>query len=158
MKILAFSDSHNDINGMIYPLQKETPDVVMHLGDNVDDAIRLEKMFPDICFYMVKGNCDFINMESEKIITLDNTSFLITHGHKYSVKSTYERIIKKGKEKEADVILFGHTHIAFCEKQNNIWVINPGSSSALQTRDRNPSYCRLVIDDDAKLLCDIITR
>ncbi len=157
MKILTFSDSHHDISGIQYPIQSEEPDIVLHLGDNSDDALRLEKMFPDITFHIVKGNCDFTNIESEKNITIENKMFYLTHGHKYSVKSTYDRIIKKGIEKEADVILFGHTHIAFCQKQNGIWVVNPGSSSRIQTRDRAPSYCRITIEE-GNLDCEIITR
>ncbi len=157
MKILAFSDSHHDVSGVIYPIQSENPDFVIHLGDNIDDIKQVEKMFPNVVFHSVKGNCDFSSIESEKTIAIGGKNFFITHGHKYSVKSTYNRVIQKGGEMNADIVMFGHTHIAFCQLQNNTWIVNPGSSSITQTRDRKPSYCRITLDEN-EIDCEIITR
>jgi putative phosphoesterase len=157
MKILAFSDSHHDISGLQYPIQSESPDIVIHLGDNVDDALRAQKMFPDIIFHVVKGNCDFNSIDSEKTLELTNYNFFITHGHKYSVKSTFKRVVAKGIDQKADIILFGHTHKAYIQKQNGVWIINPGSSSSLQTRDLTPSYSKIEISEE-DLRCSIITR
>ena len=66
MKITVFSDSHHDLNSMIYVLQEDVPDMVIHLGDNFGDARTLKNMFPEIAFECVSGNCDFESVDSEK--------------------------------------------------------------------------------------------
>lgn len=157
MKILVFSDSHHDITGLQYPIQSESPDVVIHLGDNSEDAFRAEKMFPDTEFHVVKGNCDFDHIELEKLLKIKEYNFFITHGHRYNVKSTSKKVIKKGIDQKADIILFGHTHKAYIQNHNGVWVINPGSSSRLQTRDLCPSYSKIEISQE-DLQCCIVTR
>ena len=31
------------------------------------------------------------------------------------------------REAQAELLLFGHTHIPFCEELEGLWVLNPGS-------------------------------
>ena len=42
MKILIFSDSHGYNVSMACAVEREAPDMVLHLGDHTDDAHELE--------------------------------------------------------------------------------------------------------------------
>lgn len=39
MKIVIFSDSHHDIGSMVKVVDSLKPDMIIHLGDNITDAV-----------------------------------------------------------------------------------------------------------------------
>lgn len=127
MKILVFSDSHEDIEPMIDVVRAMSPDMIIHLGDHVSDAIELERYFMNIPFEYVSGNCDINNVvPSSKILKLKNKIILISHGDEYGVRSGTSGIVKEGKKQGADIILFGHTHQPVVKNKHGIILMNPG--------------------------------
>ena len=126
-RILVFSDSHGYLDHMRAVLSKETPDMVIHLGDCVNDVYEMRKEFPDIPFEFVKGNCDLAQEPVEKILLIEEKKVMICHGHMYHVKSGYLNIEYSAKEKQVDAVLFGHTHQAFYNNHNGVVMLNPGS-------------------------------
>lgn len=135
MRILVFSDTHNNIDNCIATIENiKELDMILHAGDHVSDAKDLMFLYPDIDIRYVKGNCDFSNAPSELIIEAENKKIFLTHGHLYNVKSEsdYFTLISKGKELNCDIIVFGHTHIPFCKKTDNITILNPGSAKNTQ--------------------------
>ena len=157
MDILVFSDSHHDTNSMTYVIGEENPDMVLHLGDNVRDALLLKGIFPEIKFEFVSGNCDFEDVADKKIIEIENIRFFMTHGHEYHVKSDISNVVKKGLDEKADIILFGHTHRAYMQKESEAWVINPGSISKIYKMDKHASYAKITIEN-GEADCRIVER
>lgn len=132
MKILLFSDSHGFANNIIKAVSKNKDvDLIIHLGDFVRDVENISSSIEGIRIEMVSGNNDWnFKFPTEKIIEIEGKKLFLTHGHKYNVKSNYQKLINKGKEMKVDAIFFGHTHIAeeiYCD---NIMVLNPGSVGA----------------------------
>lgn len=96
VKLLVVSDTHGYYTRIIRAYkQAEHIDYVIHLGDYISDAVKAEKELDKQIDY-VKGNCDFSDGKSEKILTLANKKIFITHGHLYHVKYGYDYIIEKG--------------------------------------------------------------
>jgi len=132
--LLAFSDTHGDISSAekivkLYPQAAK----ILHLGDFVSDSIILKKLFPDKDVLAVNGNCDgFVHRETipdERILDIEGKKILMVHGHRFGVKSELERLAKYAKQKEADLVLFGHTHIPVDVEKLGIHLLNPGSPS-----------------------------
>ncbi len=130
MKALVFSDSHGKTDCIIEIMNKSVFDMIIHLGDNSEDVLILEN-HTNKPIYKVKGNCDYydINTLEEKIITIAGKKVFLTHGHRYNVKNNYNQIYYRGKELGVDLVLFGHTHVTFLEKDEDIILFNPGSIS-----------------------------
>ena len=130
MKFVVISDTHGFINNAVKFIEKEKPDYVIHLGDTVADCEDLENIFPRQKFIFVKGNNDFWTKSSlfpdERIFTLCNKKFLVCHGHKYHVKSGLFALKKKALDENADIVLYGHTHVKFIET-GDMLIMNPGS-------------------------------
>lgn len=149
MKILVISDTHGDTRKAEEAIRKNREaDLVIHLGDYIRDAEKLSGMFPDIPFEYIYGNCDFMTNGSsaEKILEVGGKRVFITHGHRYSVKWGYERLFRKAEELQADILLFGHTHIPdMVEKEGRI-ILNPGSPSEPRAESRE-SYAVIEISD-----------
>ncbi len=145
-RILVFSDSHGYLDHIREILKKEKPDMIIHLGDCVRDVYELRKEFPEHTIEYVKGNCDIVQEPEEKLLLIEGKKVLICHGHTYQVKSGYLNIEYGAKEKQADAVLFGHTHQAFYNHHNGLVMLNPGSIgfSVLSPA----SYGWLVIDED----------
>lgn len=135
MKILVFSDSHGKGKYIEKALEIHggVCDLAIFLGDGVSDIEYIKEKYPKITFYIVKGNCDLFKGDypTTSVLDLDGIRVLITHGHLYSAKSGYERLVYSALEKETDAIFFGHTHMPTDEivdvGEKRIHLFNPGS-------------------------------
>lgn len=150
MKILVFSDSHGTTAVMIDAIETHAPDLVLHLGDVLRDAEKLGQYYPKLAMVTVSGNCDgFTTDPLFKCITVNGCRILLSHGHIWHVKNSYASAFYAGRKAEADVLLFGHTHIPYCSKQEEMWVMNPGAASS--------SYGIIMLENgkiDCKLMSD----
>lgn len=130
MLIAIISDTHREyvsINKVIDIIKN--CDYIIHLGDNVEDAIYIKDSVKGEVIY-VKGNCDYIRaIPAEEVIDIEGLKIFATHGHKYGVKGSLDGLEYRAKELGADIALYGHTHIANIERKDNLWIINPGSTS-----------------------------
>src|SRR5699024_3823734 len=148
MKIFVVSDTHGRIKDFVNTAKSlERPDLIIHLGDYVEDALKIEEEM-GIDTIVVKGNCDIYStgFDEDKIINLNNKKILITHGHKYNVKMDISRLVYKGMEEEVDLILFGHNHFTQLEEKDSIIIMNHGSY--LLTRFyNNKTYSNIEIEE-----------
>lgn len=132
MKILVLSDSHNIIYELdkIIESLKNNVKAIIHLGDCSTDISKYPMKYPDIEFYKVNGNCDFNRSAPiEDLITIGEKKFFLTHGHYYNVKYSYDELTQACIEREADICLFGHTHLPTLFVKEDIYFMNPGSIS-----------------------------
>lgn len=131
MKILVVSDTHGAIPEHVVETMKMEGkiDAIIHCGDKYDDVLKLARMMDVSMYYRVAGNCDYDKKSAPTIINveLEGKSILITHGHLDHVKDGLTRLKEKAKENDVDIVLFGHTHIAYEAVEDNILYFNPGS-------------------------------
>ena len=128
MKLLIFSDSHGCLDHMVQATEQEQPNRIIHLGDHLKDAEALAALFPHIPMDMVPGNCDLCPTESlEKMLSFENVSLLICHGHTLRVKESYQIARYTGMERGANAVLFGHTHVPYLYESPELTLLNPGS-------------------------------
>ena len=128
MKILVMSDSHGSKNNMLNAIEHESPDWILHLGDNERDCSDIALMYPDIPLRNVRGNCDRFSpgLDIDEF-ELEGKRFLMTHGHLFGVKSGKAKIISAATDRGVDILLFGHTHVPFHSVVGDLTIINPGS-------------------------------
>lgn len=108
-------------------IQKQNVGIILFTGDYVRDGQYMAEKLK-LPVYSVAGNCDPSGAgEKEKVIELAGQKFFITHGHRYGVKRGLQSLFYKTLEVGAQVAVFGHTHIPFCQNIDGIWLINPGS-------------------------------
>ncbi|MDO8686142.1 MAG: metallophosphoesterase [Clostridiales bacterium] len=149
MKILVISDTHGDVDKAEKVIRKmKGLNLIIHLGDYFRDAQKLSSMFPEIPIEYIYGNSDFMieDVPAEKMLEYNGKRIFITHGHRYSVKWDYEKLYKKAEEMNADIILFGHTHVAEMVPKDGFLLLNPGSISDPRN-DSNESYAIIEIDE-----------
>ena len=162
MTLLVLSDSHGRPDRIDEAIRRVRPDGILFAGDGLRDLTRLE--IPEGCpLWAVSGNCDWLSSpliiggnvfqpETEELITVEGVRILLTHGHRYDVKSGPTRAIYRAMELEADVLVYGHTHIPVEYRvsphdppvesgvQKPLTVFNPGSLG-----DRDGSFGTVTI-------------
>ncbi len=146
LRALAVSDSHGDHRALKKMLdQFKDVAYIFHLGDYASDADYIAAN-SRAKILSVRGNCDFISDAPyyEEVVILGQR-IVLTHGHKLGAKYSFDRLFYYAKEHEAKAILFGHTHVSFCEYMDGIWLVNPGSVSESQSGP--PSAAMLLIGE-----------
>lgn len=148
MKILVFSDSHRSRGGMMDAIDREQPDLVIHLGDLAADAEELGYAYPQQAMISVPGNCDgWTTDPAIRLVTLEGHKVLLSHGHLWGVKQGCGAAIAAARKADADILLFGHTHVAHCAQADGLWIMNPGAAPA--------SYGVITLDA-ANISCSIL--
>ena len=133
MKALVLSDSHGDTEALSHIISSNIHAVghVIHLGDGCGDMALFSYRYPEVSFHVVSGNCDCAPAFPEKrIAEIGGKKILIAHGHRYGVKTSYDRICYAAQEAGADICLFGHTHVPVTFEYEGILFMNPGAVCA----------------------------
>ena len=151
MKILIVSDTHGRHRNLEEVLDREGPiDMLVHLGD-VEGGEDYICALADCETHIIAGNNDFFSeLDREKEINIGKYRVLLTHGHYYNVSLGVERLELEARERNLDIIMYGHTHRPFYEVHNGVIILNPGSLSYPRQEGRKPSYMVMEIDENGE--------
>lgn len=150
-KILVISDTHGDYRRTDALIEREKPfDMLIHCGDA---EIDLKALIPDpsLPVYAVKGNCDVLSPLPEVLtVKVGYYNLMITHGHRYHIRSSMDLLLEAARQNFADVVLFGHTHVPvnYRAQESGILVVNPGSLVYPKQVPREATYAVLTISED----------
>ena len=160
MTLLILSDSHGRPDRVEEALRRVKPDGLLFAGDGLRDLTCREIPCP---FWAVAGNCDWISSplivngslfepETEELAVIEGVRILLIHGHRYGVKGGPGQAIARAVQRDADVLVFGHTHTPLelhlspdsgrsdFSVAKPLTVFNPGSLG-----DRNASFGTLTV-------------
>jgi putative phosphoesterase len=165
MTLLILSDSHGRPDRIREAVDRVKPDGILFAGDGLRDLAACD--LPDSpmgCpLWAVAGNCDWLvsplvvggevlEPSDEELIVAEGIRILLIHGHRYGVKGGLGQAIARAVEREADVLVFGHTHLPVelhlspdaprtdFGVTKPLTVFNPGSLG-----DRNASFGTLTL-------------
>ncbi len=130
-KIVVVSDSHGNTPRLSGIIAFEQPfDILIHCGDGISDLFHVE-IPQGVVVVGVTGNIDVARgIDRERLATFeaDDSLFMVVHGDQYRVHHDYSWIEREWRIRNADVVLFGHTHSRF-HGQGNPILFNPGPAS-----------------------------
>ena len=149
MRIIVVSDTHRIEDEIIEAIgEMEKPDLILHLGDNVEDGENLGKIF-GVETHIVKGNCDLNpDYPNDRIVDIGAKKIFMTHGHRHGVKSGFMSLYYKGLEVGADIVLYGHTHVPINVKEKGLIIMNPGSPSLPRQEPRIKTFGLIEIEGE----------
>lgn len=153
MILAVFSDTHGCTAGMAAAARRVSPDVLVHLGDNIRDCAVLEREFPYLPLHALSGNCDFASREPDtEQFFAGPVQVFATHGHRYSVKYGLDSLLNAAHFAGAGLVLYGHTHIARVDYYGGMTVVNPGSSGL----GPKPTFALIEVSDDGRVAARIL--
>lgn len=158
MKILFISDVHGstkNLDKIENIIKKENFDKIVVLGDlyyqgptNNDYEFISSITVKDFLtkykdkLIALKGNCDsdvdikssdFPICQDLALISTDNIDIYLTHGNEYNINKNKKFIGKKG------VLIYGHEHIPYIKKENEMTYVCVGSVS-FPKQNNNATY------------------
>ncbi|AFS71103.1 metallophosphoesterase family protein [Exiguobacterium antarcticum] len=143
MKALIVSDSHGLDQELLTIFDRhQDVDLAFHCGDSqlTGDS---ESLYP---YRVVKGNCDYGNDFSDEVIEdLGSYRVLCLHGHRQDVKYSLDQLVHHADQKDAAIVLYGHSHVAKAEQRDGKLFINPGSIRMPRHRPEK-TYALLTLD------------
>lgn len=153
-KILVMSDNHFQEKELkkIVEKHKDECSYMIHCGDSqwsVSDS-RLSNMLA------VKGNNDFQKFPEELLVNIAGKNIYITHGHRQDVYfDDSENLVgtrylaHEAKKQNANIAIYGHTHVPEFHRDGDLYVLNPGSTNFPRNYGKRiKSYAILTIDGD----------
>lgn len=145
MKILLISDSHGHSDYINKLINSHSYNYVFFAGDGIRD---LSVNVYDPTFVYVKGNCDFYSYDDPitQTLFLDGVKILVTHGNDFYVKRGLENLHFFSKQKQYNLVCFGHTHTKGMYEKEGITYINSGAL-------KNGDYAEIEIKDE-KINCE----
>ena len=157
MKILVVSDTHSSLRNLLRAVDEEKPDKIFHLGDAQGKELEIEAI-TEVPVTVVRGNCDMdISLPSEVLEEVGNHKAFLTHGHYYGVGMDLmdlDRIIEAAKNKGADMVFFGHTHVPMLELgYRGMTIMNPGSLTSPRQKSKKYTYGILKILENGEVEC-----
>ncbi len=145
MKIVVVSDTHGNSVSLSKIINDESPfNFLFHCGDGIDDIERVN-IKPDIRVLGVSGNMDAYSSSrfaSHAVSDIDGRRFLILHGNIERAHDDLLGVLMAGRERGADIVVFGHTHRPFLSDADRPILFNPGPAL-------NGQYGIITIDENA---------
>jgi putative phosphoesterase len=155
LKIGVISDTHLPSRFPYLPkiiLEKlEGVDLILHAGD-WEELFFLPELKKIADVIGVHGNMDSWEVKKvlppKRVITLEKVKIGITHGSgsPWGIKDRVKKVFEEDLE-NINVIVFGHTHHALMEWDDEIFFFNPGSPTDKFFTDKN-TIGYLYIDGD----------
>lgn len=145
MKIGLISDTHGTLRPRVLEVF-EGVDVILHAGDigDLDIITELEALAP---VHAVHGNTDHheitIRYGDPIELTLAGVRITVTHGHRLGAPTPP---LLREHFPDADVVIYGHTHVPLFDRKDVPILINPGAAGPARFKLK-PSVALLELPD-----------
>jgi putative phosphoesterase len=156
MLVVVMSDTHGELDNLksILPRIREiNPDLVMHLGDNYEDA----ELLRDFSLLRVPGVYESYYSKPEVpnriILNLSGWLSLLTHSHLRHENDLPwdpdpQDLVRR---KAVDLIIHGHTHIPRAELIEGVVYINPGHMKKEDKKGYPPTFSLIEAEEELKV-------
>lgn len=151
MKLIVISDTHGEKSWIQKAVEaNRDASIIIHCGDFASDLDVVKSM--PIEGIAVSGNVPDLHrgrlmpddQMEERVLVYEGVRILLTHGHRYDVKYTLNKLFYRAQEAQADLVLFGHTHAALNLSHDGVTLLNPGSPA--RPRGGKPGYAIIEIE------------
>ncbi|RSN72510.1 metallophosphoesterase family protein [Candidatus Methanodesulfokora washburnensis] len=156
MLVMVMSDTHGELDNLksILPRIREiNPDLVVHLGDNYEDA----ELLRDFPLLRVPGVYESYYSKPEVpnriILNLSGWLSLLTHSHLRHENDLPwdpdpQDLVRR---KAVDLIIHGHTHIPRAELIEGVVYINPGHMKKEDKKGYPPTFSLIEAEEELKV-------
>lgn len=162
MRIVVTSDTHiKSLQKKQLPIKLQEAckraDLIIHAGDWQTPEVyeKLAKLAP---LKGVWGNADTEEIKAyvpdKLIVEAEGYRIGIVHGHG-DKKTTEQRVKETFQDEETplDMVIFGHSHIAYMRYMGKTLFLNPGSPT---DKRRSPYYSFAVIELNEEIHCEFV--
>lgn len=127
MRVGLISDTHGQLRARVLEVF-DGVDVILHAGDigHPDIITELAVVAP---VHAVHGNTDSFELATQYAeivrLTLEGVNVALTHGHRLGAPTP--KLLRRNFP-EADIVVYGHTHVPLVDDGEKPMIINPGAA------------------------------
>lgn len=156
MKIGIIGDTHGSQQAIRKAVQLMPPvELLLHTGDYAPDANVLETL-TGLPVIKVTGNCDRDGLANpDEIFEREGFNIWLTHGHKYFHYGEVGELAWWANRLEANIVVYGHTHMPMAKWYGDVLLINPGSPARPRGGSK-PSFAVLTLNEGEKPQVELI--
>lgn len=118
-----------DTHGLVRPNVADvfaSVDAIVHAGDvGGAHVLRALRAIAPVTF--VEGNNDDASGEDIRRVTIGGLRILLTHILPKPQKPA-PRVLASLLDEPADIVIFGHSHMQFNDREGGVWYFNPASA------------------------------
>lgn len=134
MRILVISDTHGNEQGLLQAIEEQPSARRSFIWATAHVKHRRPPIIFPACRFIRCGETATGRPAAQNLLYAHEETFagkriFFTHGHLYEVKFDLYRAACAAREREADALLFGHTHRAEITWDDGLLLFNPGSLS-----------------------------
>lgn len=131
MKLVVIADIHGNYQRLTDVVEAEQDAAAFFfLGDGLSEMEMLQDEHPSLKVYAVRGNCDFASFSpTEAVTAFGGLLIFYAHGNLHQVKNGMDALLTAAKYREADIALYGHTHLPAYQYIDGVHLFNPGALS-----------------------------
>ncbi len=132
MRLGVLGDTHGELRAARALIGRMGAiEILLHTGDYHEDAM-LMAHWPElagVAVHAVLGNGDYgQDGPRQALLDLAGHRILLVHGHRLGVKQGLQQLVAEALRRQADVAVFGHTHVPRLEERDGVLLLNPGST------------------------------
>ncbi len=130
----------------------------------VNGDITSQEVLDSICSsskcYVVKGNCDSLDLPSVNVFEIDGVKCGQIHGDGISPRGDREKLYEIAKTMDVDILFTGHTHVFSVYEYKNKIFINPGSATGAPgvTSEKNIESIGEILFSETRMKVKIISK
>ncbi len=131
MKIGITGDTHGSMQSLRRVIAAAPPvEQWLHTGDYGRDGLYLKEQ-TSLPVLAVSGNCDAgdTSVNVDEFLYLEGYNIWLTHGHRYLHGGNPQELVWWAHRLEANIVVFGHTHVPMVKWYGDVLLVNPGSPS-----------------------------
>ncbi len=129
MKIGITGDTHGSMQAIRRVIAAAPPvEQWLHTGDYARDALYLKNQ-TGLPLTAVCGNCDIGDNSAnvDEFLYLEGFNIWLTHGNKHLHGGNPQELVWWAHRLEANIVVFGHTHVPMVKWYGDVLLVNPGS-------------------------------
>lgn len=141
MRVLLLADTHGFVDPRIAALAGQV-DLVVHAGD-IGAGEVLAELERQAQVVAVRGNNDLpgkwrkgeerlSGLPQEAALELPGVRLVVVHGHRAGAAADRHRRLRRAYP-EARAVVYGHSHRLTLDRQERVWVLNPGAAGRTRT-------------------------
>jgi putative phosphoesterase len=144
-KLLVISDTHGSLP-VLKTILKWAKDrlppndsicCAAFCGDGISDIQPAADAAGFYCNWeYVRGNNDYNAgaVPDNTVFDFADHRFYLCHGHYHNLYGGYFSLVNSAQSNDADIVLFGHTHVPYCKMEDGVLLVNPGSAGRPRSR------------------------
>jgi len=137
--------------------REEKVDLIIHTGD-INDPEVLEELEKISEVKAVRGNTDYLDLPDHLFLNIEGYRIFVFHSDEVYPRGDVEKILSIAKERNANIVIHGHTHLPRFLYERGVYIISPGSATGVRSGEIKETVKSIaILDISSRIIFKLFT-